>query len=55
MIDQRQHRRFARAFGHPTRFITVHGHRFFAEHGLAVLQRCERHLAMRDNRCDDAD
>src|SRR5439155_15500412 len=32
----------------------VHRHRLFTEHGLAMLQRRQCHLAVRDDRCDNA-
>ena len=54
MIDQCQNAGLVRAFSHSSRFVSIHGHRLFAEYGFAAFQCSERHLAMRDDWRDDA-
>src|SRR2546426_12309474 len=44
VIDQSQYARLLGALGHFPGLARVHGHRFFAEHMLAMIERRERYL-----------
>src|SRR6266545_3269644 len=54
MIDQGEHVNLACKVSHASGFGGIHGHRFFAEHGLALLESGERDFHMRRGRRDDA-